>query len=85
MQMLLYHIDNEDISVQVIIKDETVWITQKALAELFQVDKSGISRHLKNIFDEGELDEKVVVAKFATTTKHGAMQASARFEGSLVQ
>ncbi len=74
MQMLLYHIDNEDISVQVIIKDETVWITQKALAELFQVDKSGISRHLKNIFDEGELDEKVVVAKFATTTKHGAMQ-----------
>ena len=74
MQMLLYHIDNEDISVQVIIKDDTVWITQKALAELFQVDKSGISRHLKNIFDEGELDEKVVVAKFATTTKHGAMQ-----------
>ncbi len=74
MQMLLYHIDNEDISVQVIIKDDTVWITQKALAELFQVDKSGISRHLKNIFDEGELDEKVVVAKFATTTKHGALQ-----------
>ena len=74
MQMLLYHIDNEDISVQVIIKDDTVWVTQKALAELFQVDKSGISRHLKNIFDEGELDEKVVVAKFATTTKHGAMQ-----------
>ena len=74
MQMLLYHIDNEDISVQVIIKDDTVWITQKALAELFQVDKSGISRHLKNIFDEEELDEKVVVAKFATTTKHGAMQ-----------
>ncbi|MBR1759921.1 MAG: virulence RhuM family protein [Schwartzia sp.] len=74
MQMLLYHIDNEDISVQVIVKDDTVWITQKALAELFQVDKSGISRHLKNIFDEGELDEKVVVAKFATTTKHGAIQ-----------
>ena len=74
MQMLLYHIDNEDISVQVIIKDDTVWVTQKALAELFQVDKSGISRHLKNIFDEGELDEKVVVAKFATTTKHGAIQ-----------
>ena len=42
-------------------------------AELFDVDKSGISRHLKNIFQEGELDEEVVVAKIAIPTRHGAL------------
>ena len=56
------------------IKDETIWLTQKAMAELFGIDKSGISRHLAKIFETGELDEKVVVAKIATTTQHGAMQ-----------
>ena len=56
------------------MKDETIWLTQKAMAELFDVDKSSISRHLKNIFNEGELDEKVVVAKIATTTQHGAIE-----------
>ena len=56
------------------IKDETIWLTQKAMAELFGIDKSGISRHLAKIFETGELDEEVVVAKIATTTQHGAMQ-----------
>ena len=44
------------------------------MAELFGIDKSGISRHLSKIFETGELDEKVVVAKIATTTQHGAIQ-----------
>ena len=48
-------------------------MTQKAMAELFGVDKSSISRHLKNIFESGELDEKVVCRKFRQTTQHGAM------------
>ena len=48
-------------------------MTQKAMAELFGVDKSSISRHLKNIFETGELEEKVVVAKIETTTQHGAI------------
>jgi prophage antirepressor-like protein len=73
-QFLLYRAETEDISVNALVKDETIWLTQKAMAELFGVDKSGISRHLKNIFDTGELDEKVVVAKFATTTPHGAIE-----------
>ncbi|MBQ8364057.1 MAG: virulence RhuM family protein, partial [Thermoguttaceae bacterium] len=54
--------------------DDTIWLTQKAMAELFGVDKSSISRHLKNIFAEGELNEEVVVAVFATTTQHGAIE-----------
>lgn len=72
-RFLMYHADDGDVSVNAVIQDETVWLTQKGMAELFDVDKSTISRHLKNIFAEGELDEKVVVAKIATTSPHGAM------------
>lgn len=70
---LLYKTEQEDVSVDALIKDETIWLTQKAMAELFDIDKSGISRHLKNIFEIGELDENVVVAKIAIPTKHGAI------------
>lgn len=73
MEMVLYRTEEDDVTVSALIKDETIWITQKAMAELFGVDKSGISRHLKKIFETGELDEKVVIAKIATTTKHGAV------------
>lgn len=71
---LMYRTADEDVSVNAVIKDETIWLTQKAMAKLFSVDKSSVSRHLKNIFAEGELDETVVVAEIATTTQHGAMQ-----------
>ena len=73
-QFLLYNSAEENISVNAVVKDDTIWLTQKAMAELFGIDKSGISRHLKNIFETGELDENVVVAKFATTTIHGAIE-----------
>ena len=56
------------------IQDETIWATQKSIAELFGVDRTSISRHLKNIFSTGELDEKVVSAKIAHTTEHGAIE-----------
>ena len=71
---LIYRSADEDVSVNAIVKDETVWLTQKAMAELFDVSISSISRHLKNIFDEGELREEVVLAEIATTTQHGAME-----------
>lgn len=73
-QFLLYKTEQEDVSVNALIKDDTIWLTQKGMAELFGIDKSGISRHLAKIFETGELDEEVVVAKIATTTQHGAMQ-----------
>ena len=73
MEMVLYHSDEGDVSVDAYIMNDSLWITQKAMAELFGVDKSGISRHLKKIFESGELDEKVVVAKIATTSPHGAI------------
>lgn len=71
---LVYRSAEEDVSVNAVIKDDSIWLTQKTMAELFEVDKSTISRHLKNIFQEGELREEVVVAKIATTTPHGAME-----------
>ena len=73
-EFLLYKSAYEDVSVSAVIKDESIWLTQKSMAELFGVDKSTISRHLRNIFSEGELEEKVVVAFFATTTQHGAIE-----------
>ena len=63
MRVVLYHIDDTDIDVNAVIQNDSIWITQKAMAEIFSVDKSNISRHLKNIFNEGELDENMVVAK----------------------
>ena len=72
-KFLIYRAADEDISVNAFIQNETIWLTQKAMADLFGVDKSSISRHLKNIFAEGELNPEVVVAEFATTTLHGAI------------
>jgi len=79
---MVYRSAEEEVSVNAVIKDETIWLTQKAMAELFDVDKSTISRHLKNIFQEGELQEEEVVAKIATTTQHGAMAGKTQTKDS---
>ena len=60
--------------IEVRFEDGTAWLTQKAMAELFGVDWSVIGKHLKNVFAEGELEEKVVCALFAHTTQHGAIE-----------
>lgn len=66
IQFLLYNLPNEKGKVQVVIKDETIWCTQKAMAQFFEIDKSGISRHINNIFKEGELQQDTTIAKIAT-------------------
>lgn len=71
IQFLLYNMPDADGKVQVIIKDETLWCTQKAMAELFGIDKSGISRHITNIFKEEELQQDTTVAKIATVVNRG--------------
>ena len=60
-----------EIEVLPTIKDESIWVTQKQLCELFERDKSVISRHIGNIFKSGELDREAVVAKNATTAADG--------------
>ncbi len=71
---LVYTIENSDIAVNAISKDETIWLSQKGMAELFDVQIPAISKHLKNIFESGELEEQVVVSKMEITTQQGAME-----------
>ena len=71
IQFILYQMPNDEGKVQVVIKDETIWATQKALAQLFDVGVPAISKHLKNIFEEGELPESSVVSKMEITASDG--------------
>lgn len=71
IQFLMYE-DSE--KVEVVVQDETIWATQKTISKLFDVGIPAISKHLKNIFDSGELDEEVVVSILENTTQHGAIE-----------
>ncbi len=71
---VIFKIDNAKVNIDVFFHEETLWLTQKQLAELFEKGRSTISGHLKNIFDEKELDEKVVCRDFRHTTQHGAIE-----------
>ncbi|MDP3559110.1 MAG: virulence RhuM family protein [Legionellaceae bacterium] len=70
-QFLLYQTTDGNIRIETRIQNETVWLTINQMAELFGVDKSGISRHLKNIYETSELDKNSTVAKFATVQNEG--------------
>ena len=72
-EIILYQPDNS-IHLEVIVKDETVWLTQVQMGMLFGRDRTVIGRHIRNIFIEDELQEDVVCAKFAHTTPHGAIK-----------
>ncbi|MCL2421832.1 MAG: virulence RhuM family protein [Defluviitaleaceae bacterium] len=72
LQYQMYKLDDEN-EINVLVRDETIWLTQKAMSELFDVGVPAVSKHLKNIFESGELDEKVTVSILEITTQHGAM------------
>ena len=69
--IVLYTSPHGDVSLDVHLQDETVWLTASQMATLFGVDKSGISKHLKNVYDSGELEREATVAKFATVQLEG--------------
>ncbi len=71
--IIIYQNQEGNIKIDVRLEEDTVWLTQAQLCDLFQKSKATISEHIKNVFDEGELDESVVVRKFRTTTQHGAI------------
>ena len=73
LQYLIYNTPQEHIKINVVVKDETIWLTQKAMSALFDVQVPAINKHLKNIFEEGELNEEVVISKMEITTQHGAI------------
>jgi len=73
-EIVIYVSDDGSSHLEVKLENETLWLSQKAMAELFEVGVPAISKHLKNIFEEGELEEKVVISKMETTTQHGAIE-----------
>lgn len=73
---LLYTSNEGAVKVDVLLKDETIWLTINQLATLFDIDKSGVSRHIKNIFETGELQEEATVAKIATVQTEGTRNVS---------
>lgn len=72
-EVLIYTTPNEKVKVEILLQNENLWLTQARIAELFGVDRSVVTKHLKNVFESGELKEEVVCAFFALTTQHGAI------------
>ena len=74
LDLVLYHSDEGEVSVNAYIKDETLWITQKSMAELFDVNVPDISKHLSNIYEAGELDKEATVSKLEIVQNEGGRQ-----------
>lgn len=68
---LLYKADEEDVKVSALLKDESIWLTQNSMAELFDVNVSAVSKHLKNIYECGELEEDSTISILETVQKEG--------------
>jgi hypothetical protein len=71
LQFLIYSTPQENVKIDVVVKDETIWLTQKAMAALFDVQVPAINKHLKNIFEEGELPENTTVSKMEIVVNRG--------------
>lgn len=73
-EILLYTTPNGNVKVELLLQNETIWLTQQKIADLFEVYRTVVTKHIGNIFKEGELNEEVVCANFAHTTHHGAIK-----------
>ncbi|OFY67412.1 MAG: cell filamentation protein Fic [Bacteroidetes bacterium RIFCSPLOWO2_02_FULL_36_8] len=73
-EILLYTTPNGKVKVEIYLQNETIWLTQQKIADLFGVDRTVVTKHIGNIFKSGELDEQLVCANFAHTTQHGAIK-----------
>ncbi len=73
-EIIVYTTPTGNIKIEIRVQGETVWLTQQKIADLFGVDRTVITKHLRNIFSTGELEEAVVCANFAHTTQHGAIK-----------
>lgn len=78
LNFLLYTTAEENVKIGVVVKDETLWLTQKAMAELFDVKVPAISKHIKNIYQEGELSENTTISKMETVVNRG-------FRGEIIE
>lgn len=74
LQFLIYNTPEQDVSINAVVKDETIWLTQKAMAELFDCSTDNISLHLKNIYNDGELNESSTTEEFSVVQKEGSRE-----------
>ena len=79
-ELVIYESKGGDIKLDVNLENETVWLSLERMSKLFWRDKSVISRHIRHVFEEGELEREKVVANFATTTKHGAIEGKTKIK-----
>jgi len=77
-EFLLYTTPNGKVKVEIFLRDETIWLTQEKIGQLFGVQRPAITKHLKNIFESRELDEKVVSSILELTTQHGAIKGKSQ-------
>ncbi|MCD6181633.1 MAG: virulence RhuM family protein [Candidatus Cloacimonetes bacterium] len=77
-QLIIYQTEDGKVKIETHFENETVWLSTEQIGELFQRDRSVISRHIKNIFSDGELEENLACANFAHTTQHGAIKGKSQ-------
>jgi hypothetical protein len=77
-EFLLYTTPNGKVKLEIFLRDETIWLTQEKIGQLFGVQRPAITKHLKNIFQSRELDEKVVSSILELTTQHGAIKGKSQ-------
>lgn len=83
-EIIIYQSEDGQTQVDVRMENETVWLTQAQMAELFQKDRTAIGRHIANVFKEGELNPEEVCAKFAHTTRHGAIEGKVQVQEVII-
>ena len=79
-KIIIYQTEDGQTQIDVRLENETVWLTQAQMAELFEKDRTVITRHINNVFKEGELEREEVCAKFAHTTRHGAIEGKQQIQ-----
>ena len=83
-KIIIYQTEDGQTQIDVRMENETVWLTQAQMAELFQKDRTVITRHINNVFKEGELEKEQVCAKFAHTTQHGSMAGKTQMQETVL-
>ena len=83
-KFIIYQTEDGQTQIDVRLESDTVWLTQAQMAELFQKDRTVITRHINNVFREGELEKEQVSAKFAHTTRHGAVEGKTQIQESVL-
>ena len=79
-KIVIYQTEDGQTQIDVRLENDTVWLSQAQMAELFQKDRTVITRHINNVFKEGELVKEQVCAKFAHTTQHGAIEGKTQVQ-----